>query len=126
MSNTESNKEVIVSPTNSWRALPTSSEIEEVTIDHMPINPPPLVLSSLEARPQVSPSTNDSNLSPIVTKQSQQIDVYAPILDTTPTQTRKSLNNHLNIHKEKPLDGTQLTHIDYSCSHPSKNLLIPL
>ena len=120
-----------------------SSKIQQVTIDHMPINPPPLIPSFLEARPQVSPSTNDYNLSPLVTKQSQQTDVHAPIsplvtkqsqetdvhapiLNITPTHIRKSLNNHLNVYKEKPLDGTQLTHIAYSCSHPSKNLIDPL
>ena len=65
--------------------------------------------SPLDAHPQVSHSTDNSNLSPQVTKHSKQIDVHAPILNTTPTQTRKRLNNHLNIHKEKPLDGTQLT-----------------
>ena len=54
MSNTESNKEVIVSPTNSWRAPPTSLEIQQVTTDHIPINPLPLMSSPLEARPQVS------------------------------------------------------------------------
>ena len=54
MSNIESNKEVIVSPTNSWRAPPTSSEIQQVTTDHIPINPLPLMSSPLEARPQVS------------------------------------------------------------------------
>ena len=92
----------------------------------MPIKPLPLMPSPIEAHPQVSHSTDNSNLSPQVTKQSKQTDVHAPILNTTHTQTRKSLNNHLNIHKEKPLDGTPLTHIDYSCSHPSKHLITPL
>ena len=121
MSNTESNKEVISSPTNSWRAPQMSSEIQQVTI-----NSPPLMPSSLEVLPQVSGSTNDSNLLPLITKQSQQTDVHTPILNTNPNQTKKSLNNHHSTHKEKLLDGTELTHIDYSCSHPIKNLLIPL
>ena len=84
------------------------------------------MFSPLEARPQVSHSTDNSSLSPQVTKQSKQIDVHAPILNTTHIQTRKSLNNHLNIHKEKPLDGRPLTHIDYSCSHSRKHLITPI
>ena len=82
--------------------------------------------SSLEALPQVLASGNDRNLLSLITKQSHQSDVHTPILNTNPTQTKKSLNNHRSTHKEKPLDGTQLTNIDYSCSYPSQNLLIPL
>ena len=53
MSNFESNKEVISSPTNSWRAPQMTSEIQQVTLDHMPINPSPLMPLSLGTWPQV-------------------------------------------------------------------------
>jgi hypothetical protein len=63
---------------------------------------------------------------PLITKQSQQTDVHTPILNTNSTQTKQRLNKQFSTHKEKPLDRTQLTHIDYSGSHPIQNLLIPL
>ena len=74
-----------------------SSEIQQVTIDHMPINPLPLMSSPLEALPQVSHSTDNSNLSPQVTKHSKQIDVHAPILNTTPTVALPKLERALII-----------------------------